>query len=611
MIAALRERARDGFDSLWRAIQLVWVSSRRWTIASACLILLQSLSPVLILYFTGEMIDAVAAAIEVGGGSAAEVNAIVGLVLLVGGVTFFNVALGTLGTLITQGQQLAVADHVLTTIHAKSIEIGLEYYENQQFYDHLHRVQAEAPFRPQQIVNNLLQTIRDGLTLVGIAGLLLALSLWTPLLLFASGIPILFVRMRFARQMLEWRRRTSEVERRTNYLNILITYEGFAKELRLFGLGGFFSARFQSLRARLRRERLRLVSRQVLIELVIQIVTVAALFGALYVIIGDALQGRLSIGELVVAFQAFQRGQNTFQSLLGRLGQIYEHTIFLRDYQQFLGLNVNIRSPEQPQPIPNPIQRGVCFENVSFHYSQRETLVLDGVNLTIKPGEIIALVGENGAGKTTLVKLLCRLYDPTAGRITIDGIDLRDFDVAALRRALTVQFQDYSRFQTTAWENIWLGNIELSADDKPATDAAITGAARAAGADEIIAELADGYQTVLGNYFGGQELSVGQWQKIALARAFVRDTQLIVLDEPTSALDVLSEQAVFDRFRQIVAGRSGIIISHRLSTVKMADTIYVLDDGRIAEHGTHDLLLAQDGLYAHLYRTQAQHYRQD
>jgi ATP-binding cassette subfamily B protein len=258
-----------------------------------------------------------------------------------------------------------------------------------------------------------------------------------------------------------------------------------------------------------------------------------------------------------------------------------------------------------PRPVPRPLRSGIVFDGVSFQYPGAPRKVLHDVTLTIRPGEHVALVGANGSGKTTLVKLLCRLYDPTGGAITVDGIDLRQLETAALRREIAVVFQDWAAYHVSARDNIWFG------DPRPECDLArIRQAARDSGADEVISRLPNGYDTVLGKWFeNGEELSMGEWQKVALARAFVRDTQIVVLDEPTSFLDVQAEHEVFNRFRQLAAGRSTILISHRLSTVRMADCIYLLEEGRIAESGRHDELIRRGGAYARLFETQAQSYR--
>jgi ATP-binding cassette subfamily B protein len=308
---------------------------------------------------------------------------------------------------------------------------------------------------------------------------------------------------------------------------------------------------------------------------------------------------------MVMYFQAFQRGQSYLREMMAGLARIYEDNLFLSDLHEFLDLKPKVAEPPRPAPFPQPIKSGIVFDRVSFHYPNDGREVLKNVSLTIEPGETVALVGENGSGKTTLIKLLCRLYDPTAGNIAVDGIDLRNYSAAALRREIGVIFQDYSHYNLTARENIWLGNVELPADDDR-----IALAAQQAGAHEVIQKLPESYQTVLGYWFEkGTELSVGEWQKIALSRAFLRDAQLIVLDEPTSAIDAKAEYEFFQKFRQLTKGRAVILVSHRLSTVRLANRIYVLAGGAIAEAGTHDQLIHCGGAYARLYEMQAQRYR--
>lgn len=587
---------------LVRAVELVWHAAPGWTLAGIGLLVVQAVLPLGSLYLTKVMVDAVTAALLAPNPDFAGVLT---PVVALGAVTLATAVAASIASLVNQIQGYAVTDYVQSVIHAKSVDMDLAYYENAQYHDTLHRAQQEAPYRPTRIVNDLAQVAQSSLSLVALIGLLFSLHWMIAVVLLLAALPGMFVRIRYSRQMYTWQRGRTFTERQATYFQWLLTGDAYAKEVRLFDLGALFIGRFRELRRTLFNERLKLATRRILIELVMQLAGILAIFGTLIYIVYQTLQSAITLGGLVMYFQAIQRGQSYLREILGGLASLYEDSLFLVNLYEFLDLEPSILSPRAPRPIPKPMQRGIAFEQVGFGYTGSAEPVLQDVTLTIHPGEHIALVGANGAGKTTLVKLLCRLYDPTAGRITLDGVDLRELDLAALRRQYSVVFQDYVKYHFTARENIRLGNIALAADDSEVQDAA-----RAAGADAVIRKLPRGYDSPLGKWFdGGQELSIGEWQKIALARAFVRDAPIVVLDEPTSALDASAEFEVFEKFRQLAAGRTTILISHRFSTVRMADCIYVLSGGRIIESGSHTELMQRGGEYARLFELQAGRYR--
>jgi len=514
--------------------------------------------------------------------------------------------LRSLAELAGEAQSQVVTDAVSDILHSKSIAVDLEYYEDPSYYDTLHRAQAEAPFRPTRIVNGLVQIAQSALSLAGIVGLLFSFNWLIGLVLFVAALPGAYVRLTHWRRMYTFEQKQAENERKAWYYHWALTDSGHAKESRLYETGPLFQRRFRELRRALRDGRLALTRRRALRDFVAQSIAALAVFGALAYVAAEVVRGSITLGSLVMYYMGFQSGLGFIQALLRGLAGLYEDNLFLTNFYQFLDLTPKIVCPADPRPVPPISRQTIVFDNVSFRYRTSSQDVLSGVSLTLEPGQVIALVGENGSGKTTLIKLLCRLYDPTSGRITLDGADLRSFDPLQWRREISVIFQDYVHYHLTAWENIWLGNVNVPPDRSQIVDAA-----RLSGAHEVIEKLPQGYDSVLGQWFrSGHELSTGEWQKVALARAFLRNAGLIVLDEPTSSLDPLAEAAVFEQFRRLIDGRSAILISHRFSTVQMADRIYVLQQGRIVEQGSHRELMDLNGYYARLYSAQAAHYQQ-
>jgi ATP-binding cassette subfamily B protein len=498
-----------------------------------------------------------------------------------------------------------VGDHLQHVLNTKAAELDAEYFESPEYYTALHRAQQEAPLRAMSLQASLLQVGRSGAALVAIAGFLLVFNWWVALGLIIGELAGSLVRIRGALEQYLWYRQTNRDEMRARYFSSLLTAGTFIPEIRLFGLGGLFVDRARRLRERLQRERKRIVLRRMWADIVTQVCAVAAVYGAFGYVAYQTLTGSITLGDLVMYFAAFQRSQGYLHEILTGLASFYEDNLFLSHISEFLALAPTVRQPAKPVPVPRPLRTGIALEHVDFRYPGTDRLVLEDVCLTVRPGERIAIVGPNGSGKTTLIKLIARLYDPTAGRILADGIPLSDFVKEDWYSQIGTLFQESGRYSLSVRENIWLGNMTCPLDDP-----AIVEAARRTGAHEVIEKLPDGYDTLLRRVLDdGAELSIGEWQRLGLARAYLRDAQVMILDEPTSALDPVAESELLATFWQAAQDRITVVISHRLSTVRMADRIYVLVDGRIVESGSHDQLMGQRGIYEELFVTQARYYQ--
>ena len=583
-----------------RALGLVWAASRGWTAGWATLLAAQGVLPVAIVYLSRPLVDGIVAAVRAGG-DWPSVYAVLILVALMAGVVLLAEILRSVTGWIRTSQSELVQDHINGLIHRKSVEADLAFYDSPDFYDHLHRARAEASYRPVALLESLGSLLQNGITLAAMLGVLVPFGWWLPVALVVSTLPALYVVLRASVRQHQWRLRTTADERRTWYYDWLLTTRETAAELRLFALGGQFQTAYRALRARLRKERVDLAREQGLAELGAGGIALLLSGGCLAWMAWRAVQGRASLGDLALFYQAFQQGLRLTRSLLENVGQLYYNSLFLGNLFEFLALEPEVKDPALPAPAPVGLRSGIRFRHVTFHYPGSQQFTLRNLNLMVPAGRIAALVGPNGAGKTTLLKLLCRFYDPDAGRVELDGADLRSFSIEELRRLVTVLFQEPVRYNATAWENVALGDAARSPDAEE-----IEAAARAAGAEEVIARLPRRYNTLLGKCFmDGDELSAGEWQRLALARAFVRPAPILILDEPTGAMDPWAETEWLDRLRPLVAGRTTLVITHRLTTAMRADVIYVMAEGRLEEWGSHQELLARGGLYARSWSAQA------
>lgn len=589
----------SGSLKLGRALQLMWASGPIWTMANLILLILQGTLPLSIMFLTKKVIDAITLQNQ------HDMHYVLILLAVTAAITLVLTVCRSIAKFVFIVQSQAITDFTHNLIHEKSTQIDLEYYDNSDYHDMLHRALEEAVFRPTRIANGLTQAGQNIISLFAVAGLLLMFNWKIALILFATAIPGLFVRVKYAEQVYKWHREVTEKRRHANYYDTVLTRDNFAKEIRVFGLKNVFSEKYKELCGKLRHAKLQLAVKHLPTECAAELGAIAALFGSYAYIAYKALAGAITVGSLVMYFQAFQRGLVSLQQTLAALSDLYEDNLFLSSLDEFLDLKPIVKESKRPKDVPHPIRSGIVFDHVSFAYPNADRNAIDDISFKINPGEIVALVGENGSGKSTLIKLLCRLYDPTNGSITIDNIDLHELSTVSLRKEIGVIFQDYAKYNVSARNNIWFGDVSVGLNQD-----SIVAAAHHSGADRVITKLKHGYDTILGKTFqDGEELSIGQWQKLALARAFLRNAQIIVLDEPTSAMDPNAEYDFFENFRCLAKGRSAIIISHRFSTVKMADKIYVMQRGSIIESGTHKELVERGKLYARLFEKQAHYYR--
>jgi ATP-binding cassette subfamily B protein len=606
-------RGVPGVSMVWQmrqTLSFVWTCAPGWTIASCAVILLGASLPAVFLYVIKLLLDLIADAVSSGLPADGAVNeasltAALTLIGIAGGVSVLQSLVAAGSRWIGVAQAQAVTDYMFGILHDKSIAVDLGYYENPAFRDKLHRAQREAPFRPTRIVGSLREVALNGFTLLTMAAVLVTYH-WSVLpILVVASVPGALLRLRYSSHYYRWERRATSRERQAHYTNRLLTTVEFAKELRLFLLGGMLRGRFKVVRDELRQEKLLVTRSRSLAEFVGEALAIVGVFSLLGAMTYSALAGVITVGTLVMYHGSLQKAWSSLGLMLRSVSLLYEDNLFISEFFEFLAVEPSVQSPEAPKPLPAPRASALKLEHVSFTYPHDERVVLRDVDFEIAPGEHVALVGHNGCGKTTLVKLLCRLYDPSGGAITLGGVDLKQLDLAEYRGSIGVLMQDFCRYQMTLRENVWLGDIKRDLHD-PQIDRAIVDA----NAGKLVAQLPEGTESMLGSTFlGGHELSTGQWQGIALARMLARDAPILVLDEPTSAMDAEAEEKLIRKLREVAVGRTALLISHRLAAIKQLDRIIYLDDGRVTESGTHDELMALGGGYAHLFELQSKHYR--
>ena len=588
--------------------RLIWGTHRGYTTAMVLLRIVRAFVPVVTFWVGKLILDSVIAA-KAGTGSLTQVWRYLVLelgIVLVGEVLARASSLieSLLGDLFSNAMSVQLMEH--------AAKLDLAQFEDPEFYDHLERARRQTVGRIA-LLSLLLSMSQDALTLLTLAGALIAYNPWLLLLLAAAVVPSFLGETHFASLGYSLLFRWTPERRQLDYLRYVGASDKTAKEVQMFGLAPWLTERYRDLSQRFYEENRDLSIRRGVVSALLSILGTVGYYAAYVVILIRAVKGDITIGTLTFLAASFGRGRDVIQNILLSASNVAEQALYLRDLFVFLEMRPTIESPPNARLVPAKIQSGFVFDDVGFRYPDSERWAIRNVSFTLKPGERVALVGENGAGKTTITKLLARLYDPTEGRITLDGVDLKEYDLVSLRHAIGVIFQDFVRYDMRFDENIGVGEIDSvrgELEKSNGTPLSITAAAENSLAASLLPRFTKGYQQMLGRRFDdGVDLSGGEWQKIALARAYIRDAQVLILDEPTAALDARAEYEVFLRFSELVAGRMAILISHRFSTVRMADRIIVLRHGKVEEQGSHEQLLLNRGLYEELFAMQAKGYR--
>jgi ATP-binding cassette subfamily B protein len=559
---------------------------------------LRSVFPLMLIWLLKIVIDDITQAAKAV--SSAYALNIIWPILAVAIIWFLDEASSDFSNYVRKKQAMKLEVYMYGLLHSKAIKLDLINFERPEYFDCLARASREAPWRPNSILNNLVSMLRGVLSLVLMAGLILTLQWMLVVLLLVANIPGIWLRLYYADILYNFQRQQTPEARKSAYFNWLLTGDRPSRELRLFGLGNYFISLFRKSFLKQKEEEINILRRRTLIEFISNFFKASALLISLLFIAHQTISGKLSLGQMAMFLLAFRQGMIYIKDLFSSVAGLYEDSLFIGDTFEFLNLKENITAAE-PTIVPHPLKKKIVVDNLSFSYPGNNFKTISNVSFEIKKGEIIALVGPNGAGKSTLVRLLSRLYDCDSGKIKYDDTDIRNIDPEEYRKHFSVVFQDFMLYNLTAGENIRMGNI-----DEKNPESRIKVSAETTGINDLIDNLKNGYETVIGNLFDdSRELSWGEWQKIALARALFRDAPVLILDEPSSALDADTEYEIFSRFREIVKGRTSILISHRFTNVSLADRIIVLSKGEVAETGTHDELMKKGGIYYTMFTKQS------
>ena len=597
---SIKERF-SALNNLPRFFKLVWQTSPSLTLTNALLRIIRSALPVAILYVGKLIIDQVVLLSRGSGGEHYHLWQLVAIEFLLAILSdalsrATNLVDSLLGDLFSNHTSIQIMEHAAT--------LDLDQFEDSDFYDKLERARQQTVGRTV-LLSQMLSQVQDIITMAFLSAGLVVFNPWLLVLLFIAVLPAFAGESYFNDKTYSLTRRQTPERRELDYMRFLGASDETAKEVKIFNLSGFLTDRFRFLSNKFYKDNKHIVIKRSAWGTLFAVLGSLGYYGAYVFIISRTITGKLSIGDLTFLAGSFRQLRSLLEGILSRFTAVSQGAIYLKDFFDFFNIKSKIKPSANPLPFPNPIKEGFTFENVGFRYANSERWANRHLNFTLHDGEKLALVGENGAGKTTLVKLLARLYEPTEGRILLDGLDLREYDLEELRTQVGVIFQDYIRYQMTVSQNIAVGNIAEKENEN-----LIVNSAKQSLADKLVQRLPGKYEQALGKRFNnGVELSGGEWQKIALARAYMKDAQLLILDEPTSALDARAEYEVFQRFSELTKGKTAVLISHRFSTVRMADRILVLEKGELLEQGSHEELIRKNGRYAELFRLQAKGYQ--
>jgi len=587
--------ATASVKNIFFSLKFISKKSKRLTSINFLIAALQGILPFLIIFLIKWLIDGITMA-GLNPDKDAAIHSVIIIIIITGGVFLLSSVLTILSGEYRERLSQSVSLYIYELLQKKHINLDMAYLEDSSSQDKIHRAVSEAGFRPIKMVSESFAALQSMISWIFIAVMLLTIHWTVFLLILFAVVPGILVRLRFAKKLYNLNKANSKKEREAYYYNRILTGLPFAKELRLFGLGILFKSKFNFIQKNLHQQKNKILRRRAVADISAQTFAVAITFLSFAIVSVMAIKGTLSVGTVVLFFLIFQRGFSVLKDFFQSIAGLYEDNVFLDDFFEFLKLPALTKVPDAPEKL-KPLGTEINIDNVSFQYPSSQRKALNEISIKIPAGKTVALVGPNGSGKTTIVKLLCGFYTANTGKILFDDQDISLVNAEEIRKQITAVFQDFALYNMTAAENIFLGNIANNVSPEQ-----IKQAAKNAGIDDVLEKLPNSYNTMIGNLFEkGEELSIGQWQKMAIARAFYRNSDILFMDEPSSALDAETELLILQNLKSLAKNKTVLIISHRLSTIKWADIIYVMEQGSVTEQGSHNELMALKGKYYQMF----------